>query len=360
MRKLRRCKKCLMADTKPGVALDEYGWCQACVNHAKRDEIDYHARWQELTDLCDSYRRSNGAYDCIIPASGGKDSWYQVHVLKNIFNMNPLIVKVCDPYTGTRTGAENLRNMCEYFDVDLHTITPSPKVTRKLTKIAFEKFGSPTWPVDRPIYAAPLKLAYDMSIPFIIYGEDVSYQYGGVSKEETASAKKQIYNDVAKDVSKDLFLNEGIAEQEFESFLLPNDYVVENTAPYYLSYFTKWSGLKNVHKSTKMGFQELGTEWDRKGYIESYDQIDSIGYLINVWMKVPKFGFGRVTDVVGYWIRDDVIDREEGIKLIREHDKLLDPKILADFLDYTGYTVGEFFKIVKKHTVKYDDEINYM
>lgn len=361
MRKILRCKKCLMADTKPGVKLNAEGICQACVNHAKRADIDYTVRWIELESLCRHYKSKNSPeYDCIIPASGGKDSWIQVDIMKNKLGMNPLIVRVADPYTPTQTGIENLRNMCEHFNVDLHTITPSPHATRKITKIAFEKFGSPTWPVDRLIYAAPIKLAHKLDIPFIIYGENVSYEYGGVLKEETSSAKKQIRNDVAKDVGMETFLDKDVTVQELEIFRLPFNYQISCTDPIYLSYFMPWSGLANKASAILMGFKTLTEEWFRKGYMENYDQIDSIGYLINVWMKVPKFGFGRVTDVVGYWIRDGVLERSKGIEMIKKHDKILDPKILADFLDYTGYSHTDFREIVAKHKVYYKDELDEM
>ena len=77
-------------------------------------------------------------------------------------------------------------------------------------------------------------------------------------------------------------------------------------------------------------------------------KIGSVAYLMNVGMKYPKFGFARATDVVGYWIRSGKITRAEGLKLIKENDHKLDQRILQDFLDFTGYTVKEFWDIVEK------------
>jgi len=65
-------------------------------------------------------------------------------------------------------------------------------------------------------------------------------------------------------------------------------------------------------------------------------------------MKYQKFGFGRATDVVGYWIRSGRITREQGADLIKEHDHKLDPRILADFLQFTGYSDKEFWSIAEK------------
>lgn len=69
---------------------------------------------------------------------------------------------------------------------------------------------------------------------------------------------------------------------------------------------------------------------------------------MNPWLKYPKYGFARTTDVVRYWIRSGRISKEEGIRLIRENDHKIDQKVLEDFLQFTGYTYKEFWSIVDK------------
>ena len=96
-----------------------------------------------------------------------------------------------------------------------------------------------------------------------------------------------------------------------------------------------------------MGFKRL-ENWDRRGFIEDFDQIDSVGYLIHPWLKYPKFGHARATDVSCYWIRNGYITREKGIELVKQHDHKIDPRALADFLRFTGYTHQEFYDILNK------------
>ena len=45
-------------------------------------------REKELIKICNKYRKSNGEYDVIVPGSGGKDSIYVAHELKNKYKMN--------------------------------------------------------------------------------------------------------------------------------------------------------------------------------------------------------------------------------------------------------------------------------
>lgn len=347
---MKRCVNCLMPNTKPGLILNEAGVCQACVHAETKEKVDYDRRFEELKELCSRYKRDDGYYDCIIAISGGKDSHFQVYVFKELLGMNPLLVSVGDPFTKTKAGLHNIQNISEAFNCDLISLELSPDLVKRMVRTAFEEFGSPTWPIDRAIYCFPIRMAINMNIPLLVYGENVAWEYGGVQNEETCSAKDQITNDVAKNVDWELWYKNDIADKELNMLKYPGQEEIEHASlePIYLSYFIQWNGYRNYQIAKKYGFRDLTHEWKRKGYIEDYDQIDSVAYLLNVWMKYPKFGFARATDVVGYWIRSGMITKEEATKLIRENDHLLDQKILDDFLKFAGYTDREFWNIVEK------------
>jgi len=349
---MKYCKNCFMPTTKPGLALDEQGICPACRHAEMRKDIDYDKRFEELKQLCKKYKRDDGYYDCIIAVSGGKDSTYQTYILKEILGMNPLLISTGDPFTKTNAGQHNIQNLCDTFNCDLISLQLSPNLVKRMVKIAFEEFGSPTWPIDRAIYCYPVKMAINMKIPLIIYGENVSWEYGGVldHSQETYSAKDQIKNDVAKNIDFELWYQNGIIDKELNMLKYPSEEEIDaaKIEPIYLSYFIPWDGYRNYEVAKKYGFKDLTNEWHREGYIEHYDQIDSVAYLINVWMKYPKFGFARATDMVGYWKRAGRINKEKSLELIKEHDHKLDQKVLEDFLNFTGYTQREFWNIVEK------------
>jgi len=346
------CKNCFMPTTKPGLILNEDGICNACLHAEMKKDIDYDQRFEELKLLCDKYRRNDSYYDCIIAVSGGKDSTYQTYIFKEILGMNPLLISTGDPFSKTNAGRHNIQNICDAFNCDLISLQLSPNLVKRMVKIAFEEFGSPTWPIDRAIYCYPVKMAINMKIPLIIYGENVSWEYGGVldQSQETYSAKDQIKNDVAKNIDFELWYQNGITDKELNMFKYPSEAEIDaaKIEPIYLSYFIPWDGFRNYEVAKKYGFKDLTHEWRREGYIEHYDQIDSVAYLLNVWMKYPKFGFARATDVVGYWKRAGKIDNEKAFELIKENDHKLDQKVLEDFLSFTGYTHREFWNIVEK------------
>ena len=77
---------------KPTVKFDANGVCSACRVARLKRSINWEEREKMLEELCNKYRSSNGEYDCIVPGSGGKDSFYAAFILKYKYNMNPLTV----------------------------------------------------------------------------------------------------------------------------------------------------------------------------------------------------------------------------------------------------------------------------
>ena len=72
-------------------------------------------------------------YDCIVPISGGKDSIYQLHVLKNKYDMNPLAVTFSHNWF-TKIGIKNLNTSIEKLDVDHIMFTPKRSLVNRLAK----------------------------------------------------------------------------------------------------------------------------------------------------------------------------------------------------------------------------------
>ena len=100
-----------MPDTRPGITFDEEGVCSACRHYEHRKDVDWNARWNEFEALCDKYRGSNGpgVYDCAVVASGGKDSHFQVYILKEVMHMNPILFCAEDNFPMTEAGKHNLK-----------------------------------------------------------------------------------------------------------------------------------------------------------------------------------------------------------------------------------------------------------
>ncbi len=346
---MKFCTKCIMPDTRPGITFNKEGVCIACQNNERKKNVDWDSRMEELKALCDKFRRKTpGEYDCIIAVSGGKDSHYQVHVMKDLMNMNPLLITVEDFFTMTEAGKHNVRNISEAFGCNMIAFKPNRRAAKVISRYMFENYGRPLWYVDRLLYTVPLYYAAALNIPLLVYGENVSYEYGGVDDEETYSAREQVFNGVAPDIEIKELVEAGVPMDELAYLEAPSREVLDKLEPIYLSYFVEWNGIKNYEFAKRHGFKDLTHEWDRTNHIENFNQIDSYGYLLNAWMKYPKYGHAYATDYAARWVRYGLLTREEAVKLVEEKDHNVDPKIIEDFCNFTGMTIVEFYEALDK------------
>ncbi len=347
---IRYCAKCVMPSTRPGIIFNEKGTCSACQSFERRKAIDWNARFKELEVLCDKYRGMNGdGYDCAIAVSGGKDSHYQVYLMKEVMKMNPILFSVEDNFEMTEDGKHNIKNISEEFGCNIISIKPDIKTQKILMRYTFEKYGKPTWFIDRLIYTYPMIMALKFNTPLLVYGENVSYEYGGSDYEETYSARDQINNGVASDIDYDELCSlDGVDMKTLFLTKAPSREEIDKLDPMYVSYFVQWNSVSNYYFAKKRGFHDLEHEWIRTHHIENFDQVDSRAYLVHSWLKYPKFGHASATDYASRFVRYGMMTREEAINAVKEHDGKLDPLAVRDFCDFLGYSESEFWSIVDK------------
>lgn len=347
---MKYCKKCVMPDTRPGITFNEEGICSACQQIERRKTIDWSKRWEEFEAICSKYRGMNdNGYDCAIAVSGGKDSHYQVHLMKNVMHMNPILFSVEDNFPMTEAGKHNLKNISEEFGCNIISIKPDIRAQKKLMRYMFEKYGKPTWYIDRLIYTYPLIMASKFHTPLLVYGENVGYEYGGSDAKETYSAKEQLSNGVASGIDEqELIENAGVAVQDLLLTRAPGKKELEELDPVYISYFKPWNSIENYYLAKKHGFHDLNHEWSRSHHVENFDQIDSRAYLVHSWMKYPKFGHASATDYASRFVRYGMMTRDEAVELVKKHDHNLDALSVRDFCEFCGYTETEFWAIIDK------------
>ena len=309
---MRYCKKCTMPDTRPGITFDAEGVCSACRHYEARKNVDWDARFKEFEAYCDKYRGMNGpgGYDCAVAVSGGKDSHFQVWMLKEVMHMNPILFSVEDNFPMTQAGIHNLKNISEEFGCTIISCKPNIKVQKTLMRKCFE--------------------------------------YGGNADKETYSAMGQIENGVAVGMPMEELLGDGVTEKDLSLTLAPSAEERAKLDPFYMSYFVPWNSYKNYQIAKAHGFHDLTHEWDRTHHAEDFDQIDSRAYLVHSWLKYPKFGHAAATDYTARYIRYGMMTREEAIPIIKERDGKLDPLCVRDFCEFCGYTETEFWAILDK------------
>ena len=358
------CTKCVISNQRPSstveykhtaqskkatINLNQDGVCDACrVSESKETDIDWDERERELMELCDRYRKNDGSYDCLVPGSGGKDSFYQSHVLKYKYGMNPLTVTWA-PHIYTDWGWKNFQAWLG-SGFDNYLMTPNPRMHRLLTRLAVENLFHPFQPFIMGQKAFAAKLAAMHDIPLIFYGENEA-EYGNPLKD-TETAKRDFAYFSSDDKSKvffsgvsvqDLLDNFGVKEVDLEPYLPMNPEILEqkNIEVHYLGYYLKWHPQGAYYYAVEHGGFQASPE-RTAGTYSKYNSIDDKIDDFHYYTTFIKFGIGRATYDAAQEIRNQEINREEGVALVKKYDGEFPERFAAEVFRYLSLTEKEF------------------
>src|SRR3954465_13747036 len=136
----------------------------------KKKTINWEERETQLRALCDRYRKEDGSYDCLVPGSGGKDSFYAAHMLKYKYGMHPLTVTWA-PHIYTEWGWKNFEAWI-HAGFDNYLCTPNGRIHRLLTRLSTDVLFHPFQPFIIGQKAIAPKMAVLHDIPLVFYGEN--------------------------------------------------------------------------------------------------------------------------------------------------------------------------------------------
>ena len=353
---IQYCTRCVMPSTKPDLFIDDEGVCSACRSFENRPKVDWAARRRLLIEILETYRSKGGSnYDCVIPVSGGKDSLYQVLKVKEL-GFNPLCVNFGTCHL-TGLGRRNIENL-KQKGVDYIEAWANPGIRRKLNRIGLLQIGDIAWPEHVGIFTSPVRLAVQMGIPLIVWGENSQNEFGGPA----AAAENNVLNRrwleefgglLGLRVS-DIPGQDEIEAKDLIQYTYPTDSELERVGVtgVFLGYYLPWDGHENA-----LFAQENGFEFYHKpveGAVNPYENLDNCQHGIHDYFKFLKFGFGRATDHACLHIRRGRMSRADGIEAVKRHDGKFPWEYLgvslADILGGIGVTVEEFIKICDRFT----------
>jgi N-acetyl sugar amidotransferase len=350
---MQYCSRCIYpASAAAAIVFDDEGVCSGCRTHEEQTSINWDQRETLFRELCDDYRSPDGSnYDCLIPVSGGKDSFYQIHLLKVVYGMNPLLVTYGEN-NHTDVGMRNIQRMREVFGCDHYHFTPSIDVLKRFNRAAFEMIGDPDMHAHMGINAVPIQMAVKSNVPLIIWGEHGFMNMGGMHSykdmvEYTAKYRKE-HNLRGYDWY-DFVGREGLEEKDLLWAKYPDDDDIErlDVRGIFISNFFGWNQAVHAKKMIDTyGFEINPLPFDRT-YAQDANLNNFHDNGIHDYMKYVKFGYGRVTDHACRDIRNGIMTREEGIDLVRQYDHVV-PGDIARWLDYVGMKRTEFETIADR------------
>lgn len=342
---LRYCVRCCLPETNESIDFDEMGICKACRASEQKMHINWTERQLILEKILKYYKeRAGNNYDCMVPISGGKDSIFQLHVLRKVYKMNPLAVTFSHNWF-TETGKKNLETSIEKLDVDHIMFTPKRSLVNRVARESLKHIGDACWHCHTGVENFPYQIAVSYNIPLLVYGESLAEFSGKDTYEKIGefdpdhflkySARKKPEELICKDIP---------ASEIMSAFRRPGmeDIARVGIKRIFLGDYMFW----DLEKQTEFVIQEYGWKEDKvEGTYKRYKSVECRMPGVHDYAKFVKRGFGRGTDFAAQDVRAGLMTREEAFELARQYDQER-PEALDYYLKITGYTEEEFLKIL--------------
>ena len=342
------CKKCILPDSRPGIILNNNGICSGCEGHEiKKNQIDWKEREKNLFKFFNEAKKKSTTYDCIVPVSGGKDSWYQIITAKK-FGLSVLALTWKTP-ARTPIGEENLKNMLDKLKVDHIDYSFSNDTEKKFMVATFEKLGSPGLPMHLGIFTMCTRMSILLKIPLIIWGENSQLEYGGKKEDQLQTDLNDEWLSkhgcMEGTSSGDWVGINGLTKENLIPYSLPKvkDYVPKSI---FLGSFLKWNSFDILEQVKKYGFR----------YDENYGKVGAWNFAdidcdfisLHHYLKWHKFGMTRSFDNLSIQIRYGLINRESAISKIRKLGHVIPHDDIKKFCNFVEKPTTWFFEGCEK------------
>jgi N-acetyl sugar amidotransferase len=350
---MKVCRRCLYTDLHPlGLVIDGQGICSGCRVHEEKDRLDWEARWVKLEQLVDGYRCKSGEnYDCVVPVSGARDSFFIVHTVKKRLGLNPLLVTYNKHYN-TAVGIRNLARLRTMMDCDIMTQVVDPDRVKRITRATFRRWGSIYWHCLAGQTVFPVHIAVKMKIPLIIWGHHQGLDQVGMFShlDEVEMSRRHRRNH-------DLFRQEAEALVEDHDFIKPADIhpfryphdeeiAAVGVRGIYLGNYMRWD-TKAQHEAMMDIYDYEAVPQTRT--FDTYNDVDCWMHSdLHDYIKWAKWGYGRATDHAVRELRFGRLTREQAVQIAADYESKA-PVHLELFLQWIGMTENGFRFILDQH-----------
>lgn len=176
---MKRCTKCILPETFPGISFDQEGVCNYCHDYQKASVFGEEALGQELS----KYVGKGEKYDCLVPISGGRDSSFVLHHIVNKYRMSCLAITV-DSGAMTQEGYRNIEKTTKALGVEHVWLKDEGhiKKAQENTKIKFNAWlKKPSINTIVPVLNAAdkqmnlrmFRYAHEHKIPLVMGGNNI-------------------------------------------------------------------------------------------------------------------------------------------------------------------------------------------
>ena len=331
IKQLKRCTKCLLPETFPYIHFDETGECNYCKSYKKKNQLK---PISELLDLVEPYRKLDKKPEILVPFSGGRDSTFVLHTVCEELGLKA-VAYTYDWGMVTDLARRNVARICGKLGVE--NIIVAADIHWKRENI---RKNITAWLKKPELGMIPLFMAGDKF--FFYYAHKIKKQLGidleiwGVNELENTNFKtgfaglkpefdkKRIYS---LSIQNKLKLFSFVGKNVMQSPGYINQSILDSLGSFASRYFTPKADY--YHLFDYMTWDEKLIE---KTIIDNYNWETSVdtnstwrigdgtaSFYNYIYTRVA--GFSENDTFRSNQIREGMISREEGLKLIYEENK---------------------------------------
>ncbi len=332
---MRRCTRCILPETFPGIHFDEEGVCNYCREYTPISVKGHNA----LEDALEKFRGKGKQYDCIVPVSGGRDSCFVLHQIVKKYNMRALALTV-DSGAIMPEGYKNIESAINSLGID-HVWLKDERHVKSAQENARIKFHA--WlkkpsintivPVlnagDKTMNLRMYRYAHEHGIPLLLGGNNIGNS--SFEQEHFKTGFMGVFPD-----------NRGIYPTSTKlklSILLGWEFI-KNRHNYHWPVFKEYAGgafvyffesLQRPNDVAPLGFYDY-IYWDEKevvstitgelGWIGAPDttatwRIDDSAYPLIDYLYLKLVGFNEFDEHFSKLIREEQLTRDDALKRLK-------------------------------------------
>jgi len=325
---VRRCKRCVLPETYPGIRFNNDGVCNYCLNHKP---VMYEGE-SALLNILNDNRNKGQDYDCIVPVSGGKDSAFVLYQVKEVYRMRTLAFHYDSGFV-SRQAKENLRNIIKTLNVDFVIVKSSRDTQRHCLSNSIR-----TWTRNPSAESLPTlcygckngylggayRIAKEKKIPLIIVGDALIENAQQMRRQTALMPHRLVIISLAlKFLKNPFYLNPHYihdyiyAQMEFP---LPKN---ENDGPIRILHFYNFV---KYDQQKILSTVEKELNWKKmEGFVSTW-RFDCEIHAVLEYMLEKRFGFTEKDEFYSEAIRNGEMSREEALERLRLER---DPKVIS-------------------------------
>ncbi len=356
---LTRCAKCLYWSNHPlGITFDSSGVCSGCLVHEEKNQLDWVQRKIELKKIFES-RSGQSNYDCVIPVSGGQDSFFTVHYAINELGLNPLLVNFNRNFN-SKEGIRNLSILRSVFDADYRQFTIGLTLAKSIISCTLSNLGSLNWLWIAGQTSLPVRIAIDLEIPFVLWGAHQGLEqvgmYSHLENVEMSRRYRQEHDLMGFDEERILDFNPNFTNDDLSPIRYPSDLELHRSEVrgIYLGNFVRWDPTFQHEQMNRL--YGYGSRNNVRAFWP-YDNPDCPVYFgLNDILKQAKYGYSKATDQLTREIRHGRISRTVALKLEK---KFLSqrPEGISEFARWMGVSEKTINLLLLQHAGDFSSSV---